>query len=103
MNYYIIRNIDNYTLLCTIEVDLSHLPLSLLSNHSGVVTFYCLDYEIVLLFGQTEVEAMLAWKEYVSPLLVLFHTSLFTKCCQGIERWSAARIIYDPDPTDDDL
>ena len=99
--YYLIRSIDNYTKLCTTEVDLSHLPLSRQSKHSGKGTFYCLEYTIVLLFSMTELEAMIAWKENVSPLLVLFHISLFTKCCQGVEQWSAAKIIYNPDPMDD--
>ena len=82
-------------------MDLSHLPLSPRAKHSGIGTFYLLEYEIVLLFGLTELEAMIAWKENVGPFLTLFHISLFTQFCQGVERRSAAKIIYDPDPVDD--
>jgi len=45
---------------------------------------------------------MAAWKENVGFLLILFPTFLFTEWCwQGVERRSAAKIIYDPDPTSD--
>jgi len=58
-------------------VDLSYLPLSPRRKSSGKGTYYCLEYDIILLFGLTELEAMVAWKEEVGPLLVLFLTSLF--------------------------
>ena len=82
-------------------MDLSYLPLSLRSNFSGEGTYYRLDYDIILLFGLTELKAMVAWKEDVGPLLLLFHASLFIRYCQGVERRSPARIIYDPDPVND--
>jgi len=69
--------LDNYTKLCTIAVDLSHLPLTPRAKPSGTGTFYRLDYEIVLLFGLTELKAVVAWKEHV-------RLSLFTvkiTCC----------------------
>ena len=47
--------LDNYTKLCSIEADLSHLP-SPVQNKSSVL-FYRLDYELVLLFGLTEMKA----------------------------------------------
>jgi hypothetical protein len=65
MKYFLTRGIDNYTKLCTIEVDLSHLPLR--PKYSGGGPIYRLDYDIVLLFGLTELQAMLAWKENVGP------------------------------------
>jgi hypothetical protein len=46
----------NYADLCSIEVDLSHLFLSPRPKYSGEGTFYCLEYDIVLLFGLTELE-----------------------------------------------
>ena len=101
MKWYLLEGVENYTNLCTIEMDLSYLPLSPRSKSSGGGTYYCLEYDVILLFGLTELEAMVAWKEEVGPFLVLFHTSLLTKCCQGVERRSAARIIYDPDPVND--
>ena len=101
--WYLFEGIENYTNLCKFEIDLSYLPLSPRSKSSGKGTYYHLDCDIILLFGLTELEAMVAWKEEVGPLLVLFHICLFTKCCQGVERGSAARIIYDPDPGDDHI
>jgi hypothetical protein len=102
MNYDLMGSPENYTKLCTIEVNLSHLPLSPQSNLSGEGTFYYLSFDTVLLFGLTELEAVVTWKENVRPLLVLLIVHiLFTQCCQGIERRSAAKIIYDPDPMND--
>ncbi|KAF4620568.1 hypothetical protein D9613_001108 [Agrocybe pediades] len=62
--------------LCTISVDLSHLHLKPKLNPSGK-TYYEVDYEIVLLFGLTELKAQVAWKE------------------KGVEKRSPANIIYD--------
>ena len=62
-----ILHLDLYTKLCTIEVDLSHLQ-----NTSDVHTFgtgsevhYVVYYDLVMLFGGTEIEAQLCWKEKV--------------------------------------
>ncbi|KAF8161579.1 hypothetical protein B0H34DRAFT_701592 [Crassisporium funariophilum] len=74
----------NYTKLCSIEADLSHLPLSPRNKPSAKGTFYRLDYEIVLLFGLTELKAQVAWKE------------------NGVDKRSATKIVYDPDTTNDD-
>ena len=68
--YYLIASIDNYTELCTIEVDLSHLPLSPQPKHSEKGNFYKVRYDIVLLFGLTEFNAAIAWKENVGLLMV---------------------------------
>ena len=65
------RNIENYTRLCKIKLDLSHLPLPPLTKSSGEGIYYRLDYEVILLFGLTELKAMVTWKENVSPVLVL--------------------------------
>jgi hypothetical protein len=102
MKYDLMGSTENYTELCTIEVDLSHLPLLPRSNVSGE-TFYRLSFDTVLLFGLTELEAVVAWKENVRPLLVLLIAPiLFTQHCQGVERRSVAKIVYDPDPVNDD-
>ncbi|KAF8805123.1 hypothetical protein BYT27DRAFT_7243303 [Phlegmacium glaucopus] len=75
---------NNYTELCTIEADLSRVPQYPLQKAGGRGTFYRIDYEMVLLFGLTELKAHVAWKE------------------NGIEKRSAAKIVYDPDTTNDD-
>jgi hypothetical protein len=65
---YLIASIDNYTELCTIEVDLSHLPLSPQPKYSEEGNFYMVKYDIVLLFGMTEFKAAIAWMENVLEL-----------------------------------
>ena len=40
---------------------------------TGKGSFYRVDYEIVLLFGMTELKAQIAWKETVSGLHMLFN------------------------------
>jgi len=74
---------DNYTKLCTLVADLSHLPLSPMTNPDGE-TYYRVIYDFVLLFGLTEMKAQLAWKE------------------NGVEKRGPAKIVYDPDITRDD-
>ncbi|KAF9047780.1 hypothetical protein BJ165DRAFT_1468128 [Panaeolus papilionaceus] len=70
---------DKYFELCTIVTDLSHL-----ANSSSVSTmfdnngnkFYRLHYDVIMLFGGTEIKAQVAWKE------------------DGVERRSDAKILY---------
>ena len=68
--YYLIASIDNYTELCTIEADLSHLPLSSRPKYSGEGDFYKVKFDVVLLFGLTEFKAVIAWEENVGHLMV---------------------------------
>ena len=64
------QDIANYTELCVIEVDLSHLPLSCQQKHSGEGTYYSVKYDIVLLLGLTEFKAAIAWQEDVGFLIL---------------------------------
>ncbi|KAF5321819.1 hypothetical protein D9619_002183 [Psilocybe cf. subviscida] len=73
---------DRYTKLCTIEIDLSHLPLSPITKPGSTAVYYGVDYDIVLQFGLTELKAQLAWDE------------------NGIEKRSPTKIVYDPDTSD---
>ncbi|KAF8805122.1 hypothetical protein BYT27DRAFT_7258239 [Phlegmacium glaucopus] len=75
---------NNYTELCIIEADLSRVPLRPQRKPGGQGNFYRVDYDIVLLFGMTELKAHVAWKE------------------NGIDKRSATKIVYDPDTTNDD-
>jgi hypothetical protein len=63
-------------MLCTIEADLSRVPLIPRPKASGQGNFYRVDYDIVLLFGMTELNAQIAWKENVSYLY----------CCCSIQQ-----------------
>ena len=62
---------DNYTKLCTIEADLSRAPILTLPKVKGEGSFYRVDYDVILLFGMTELQAQLAWMENVSGLHML--------------------------------
>jgi hypothetical protein len=62
-------HLANYAKLCNIEADLSHLPLTPLRGSQGG-TYYRVDYDVVLLFGLTELKAMIAWEEEVCLLLL---------------------------------
>ncbi|KAF8959241.1 hypothetical protein BDZ97DRAFT_1923071 [Flammula alnicola] len=66
----------NYTELCTIIANLSHLPLKPFKGYQGR-TYYRVDYHVVLLFGLTELKAQISWKE------------------DGVENRSPAKIVYD--------
>jgi hypothetical protein len=66
---------DNYTNICTIEVDLSRVPLLPQPKATGQGNFYRIDYDIILLLGMTELKAQVAWTVNVSGLYVLFHIS----------------------------
>jgi len=69
-------NIENYTKLCTLEVDFSQLPVIYQRKVSGEGMYYRIDYDIVLLFGLTELKAMVAWKENVGPFSILLYPFL---------------------------
>jgi hypothetical protein len=62
---------DNYTKLCTIEADLSRVPLLPRPKATGQGNFYRVKYDIILLFGVTELNAQMAWKENVSDFHVV--------------------------------
>ena len=57
---------ENYTQLCTIEADLSGVPMLPQPKATGTGTFFRVHYDLVLLFGLTELKAQLAWQEDVS-------------------------------------
>ncbi|KAF8962457.1 hypothetical protein BDZ97DRAFT_1733008 [Flammula alnicola] len=73
---------ENYTNLATVVVDFTHLPLEPLVNKTGKA-YYRVDYEVVLLFGLTEMQAQLAWQE------------------RRGEKRSTAQIVYDLDEQPD--
>ncbi|KAF8638101.1 hypothetical protein AX17_002441 [Amanita inopinata Kibby_2008] len=65
--------------LCVVTADMSGVKKSLQPhyNQSAQTTYYRVEFEIVLLFGLTELKAQIAWKE------------------NGVERRGPASIVYD--------
>ena len=64
---------DNYKRLCTIKADLSRIPMLPQRKATGKVIFYRVDYDLVLLFGMTELKAQVAWREKVSSLFLFIY------------------------------
>jgi len=64
------------------EFDLSRASVLTLPKTTGEGSYYAVEYDVILLFGMTELKAQVAWQE------------------NGIEKRSAATIVYDPDTND---
>ena len=64
---------DLYSKLCTIEVDLSHLwntsNIQTLPKRLGHGVYYKVKYDVVMLFGGTEIQTQLCWKENVRSIV----------------------------------
>ncbi|KAF9523664.1 hypothetical protein CPB83DRAFT_862443 [Crepidotus variabilis] len=67
---------DNYTTLFTLSTNSESVPRKTQRTSSGK-TFYSVEYEVVILFGLTELQAQLRWFD------------------KGVEKRSAASMIYD--------
>ncbi|KAK0222674.1 hypothetical protein EDD85DRAFT_914386 [Armillaria nabsnona] len=69
---------DAYSDFCTIEADTSEVAKSLrLRRRPDGKSYFSLSFDIVLLFGKTELKAQLSWKE------------------NGKEKRGPARVVYD--------
>ena len=60
--------------LCTIEADLSRVPMLPRRKAAGKGIFYRIGYDIILMFGMTELKAQIAWKEGVS-VVSIYHSN----------------------------
>ncbi|KAF8629982.1 hypothetical protein AX15_003171 [Amanita polypyramis BW_CC] len=68
----------NYSPVCSIVADTSSIPDSETTQHSAAgIRYYRKEFEIILLFGMTELKAQIAWTE------------------NGVEKRSPATIVYD--------
>ena len=69
-NITLIFPLENFEEFCHVSADLSQIPLIPETNDSGF-TFYRVQFDIILLFGLTEIQAQMGWYENVSlPTLV---------------------------------
>ncbi|KXN92817.1 hypothetical protein AN958_05794 [Leucoagaricus sp. SymC.cos] len=68
---------DNYHELCQVKVDARNIPISFHIGPTG--SYYKIAYEIVILFGATELKAQVAWQK------------------DGIEKRGDAGVIYETD------
>ncbi|KAG2016352.1 hypothetical protein CC2G_009524 [Coprinopsis cinerea AmutBmut pab1-1] len=70
---------ENYAKLCTVEMDLSHLPIQPRTRANGTSgNYWYLEYNYILFFSAVELRAQISWKE------------------NGIEKRSPAKIVFDP-------
>jgi len=96
----VVMDTDNYTKICTIEVDLSHITLTPRYKGRGERgQYYRLDYDLVLLFGLTELKAQVAWREGVRILRFLYSPCLmltfgFVFLCGRALRNGKPRVRY---------
>ena len=62
---------DKYVKIWTIKLDLSQVNSSPLSrSDEEQANYYRIDYDVVFLFGRTNLKVQLAWKENVSSILL---------------------------------
>jgi hypothetical protein len=62
---------DMYKHVCDITVDVSHVkqpPLPRIDGTEGV--YYSVNYDVILFFGSTELQAQVAWQEDVRLLAI---------------------------------
>ena len=87
-----ILHLELYSKLCTIEVDLSHLrnTSDIHTVGTGPGVYYKLYYDLVMLFGGTEIEAYLCWKEKVR----FINFRKFAYCCCVAKRLTIPFFLY---------
>ena len=66
---------DMFSILCTVQADMSHIVLQPQRGKGGAI-YYQRNFDIVLLFGLTELKAQICWTENVSCFLssICFHS-----------------------------
>ena len=69
--------IENYTELCTVAADISHLPQPAKKGPTG--DYYEVYYDIVLIFGLTEFQILVAWEDKVSLISWIWMPLDFSK------------------------
>ena len=57
--------LDDFFPFCDIRVDLSKAAKGLVPNEAAGQVYYKLDYDVIVLFGLTELQAQLCWKTKV--------------------------------------
>ncbi|KAH6897540.1 hypothetical protein BKA70DRAFT_751100 [Coprinopsis sp. MPI-PUGE-AT-0042] len=73
------QDTSNYAKLCTVEMDLSHLPIIPRAKSNGETgNYWYLEYTYILFFSAVELRAQISWVE------------------KGVEKRSPAKIVYDP-------
>ena len=79
---------DFFSNLCTVTADMSELKKSIQpqTNRINGKHYYSFEFDIVILFGFTELKAQMAWMENVGRTFFLLVRSMSNAEKQGIER-----------------
>lgn len=92
MNYILV---ENYTTLFKLSANSAHITPRKLLSASGA-TYYRISYDLVVLFGLTEMQAQLKWIDAdVCNYLNKNENIAYRHLEKGIERRSSATVIYD--------
>ena len=78
--------IDNFTKLCRVDADISHLPMAAKRNDNGKFYYQSPPFSIVILFGFTEIQAQIAWWENVSCSILLNAYRIHIFYVKGVEK-----------------
>jgi len=60
-----------FSTLCYVTADISHIRTPPKMPPNSAKVYYSVNYDVIYSFGLTELKAFLAWKENVSPILVI--------------------------------
>ena len=66
---YHLRMLDLYEKVCSIEADLTQVEYHKKYNENTGVPYYLTDFDVILLFGLTELKAQIAYMEDVGHLI----------------------------------
>jgi len=83
---------DGFATVCEVEADLSGLSGALEKCHGPRGVYWKLEYDIGLMFGATELAAILFWKENVCDDTMLPRLMVLNYLWQGRERESKSII-----------
>ena len=76
----------NYSKLCTVEMDLSHLPIVPKPKANGEAgEYWFLEYTYVLCFSAVELRAQITWKEGVCQFLFAGQALFYSRLLPSIQ------------------
>ena len=61
---HLIVRLENYSTACTVEVDTASLPVQTTTSATGA-RYFEIGFEVILLFGLTELQAQIAYRQNV--------------------------------------
>ena len=79
-------NIARFTTLCDVTANTSKITRTLLPQTApDGSAYYEMEYDVILLFGLTELKAQISWVHQVGPVTVL-NKPYHSRIVQGVEK-----------------